>query len=64
MTSNRQRQRMLEQFWKVHAPLILLSSVITWLVWYALIGNTWPAWAASAVPFLGGIAHIYPWPTK
>lgn len=57
---NQQLKKMREQFWRTHAPLIVLSAVITWLVWYALVGNSWPAWVASVVPILGGIAHIYP----
>lgn len=64
MASNNQRQKMLEHFWKVHAPFIALSAVIMWMVWYVMVGNTWPAWVASVVPILGGIAHIYPRTTK
>lgn len=55
------RQKLMVQFWMLHAPLIALSAVIMWAVWYVVVGNTWPAWVAAAVPVLGGIAHIYPW---
>jgi membrane protein YdbS with pleckstrin-like domain len=64
MNTNYRKKKLLHQFWGVHAPLIALSAVIMWAVWYALVGNTWPAWVASAVPVLGGIAHIYPWPKE
>jgi membrane protein YdbS with pleckstrin-like domain len=59
-SSNHQKQKMLAQFWSVHAPLIVLSAAIMWGVWFVLVGNTWPAWVAAMVPILGGIAHIYP----
>lgn len=64
VAADHHRQKLVEQFWKVHAPLTFLSSAIMWIVWYALVGNAWTTWAAAAVPALGGIAHIYPWPTK
>lgn len=58
------RQALIRQFWRLHAPLIGVSAVVMWLVWFALVGNSWMAWAAAAVPVLGGIAHIYPWPLR
>jgi hypothetical protein len=56
--------RAVAHFWRAHAPLIALSSGLLWFVWFALVGNTWPAWAAAAIPVLGGAAHIYPWIRK
>lgn len=60
MAPNNQNRKLRDQFWRVHAPLIALSAVIMWWLWFALVGNTWPAWVAAIVPILGGIAHIYP----
>ena len=64
MSDSKLLQKMREQFWRIHAPLIALSAVIGWLVWYAVFGNSWLTWAASTVPIFGGIAHIYPRSTR
>lgn len=51
-------QKTSKQFLRMHMPLIALSALLTWLVWYAVIGNSWETWAASVVPILAGIPHI------
>lgn len=61
---NKLLKKMRKHFWMMHAPLVVLSAAIGFGVWFVLVGNTWPAWAAAMVPILGAATYIYPWPPK
>lgn len=54
------RQNEIHRFWTLYAPLTGASSVLMWMLWGLLVGNTWPAWAAAVLP-IGGAVYLYPW---